>query len=77
MSDPQSNYMLLKIPVANADLVFDALCAMYGKTPDEENDKEACARQALIGVVENAVTEMKNRKALEAVASEDTDLGIN
>ncbi len=93
---PNNNYIQLKVPVENADIVFDALCDMYGmpltetkttttknedgedvtETEEVELDKESQARKALIGIVNNAVVEYRNRQALKQVQDNQEDLNI-
>lgn len=81
MSDtPTNNYVQLRIPVENAELAFDALCWRYGVNPDEDvdsSDKETCARKALIGVVNNAVTEYRNNLAILEIQENPVDLDIS
>lgn len=76
MSEPQSNYVQISIPIENADRVFDALCWRFGKSPTDDENKETCARKALIGVIENAVVEHDSMLAIQQVQDNREDLNI-
>lgn len=72
------NYLQLRIPVENAEIIFSALAEQYGIPEVDENgapiDAETRAKKALIGVCDNAVLEQANRQALANVTT--PELGI-